>query len=155
MIVEVHNISQERRPFLLYNGSPLTPSSSHDTQPQTTSRLKLDSRVIYTHPKDFHSSEFNGRDGTYTPNTVDPMYAQRNGKGSLDASITMTSKEGRVMVVARMKSQGKPLESEKLGVLEKLSLFCFCCHAALMPCKFPHIYTLTAEHVLTVFQSRT
>lgn len=147
MIVEVHNISQERRSFLLYDGFPVQGSDDKD-HPRKSNRRNLDSRVRYTHQKDFHSSEFNGRDGTYTPNAVNPMDAPRNGRGSLDASITMKSKEGEVMVVARMKSRGKPMESGKLSFPQRMSLFCFCLHASLMPCEPPFVRFFSGNIIL-------
>ena len=135
MIVEVHNISRERRPFLLYDGHSIQEMDKRNKATRFGGS-KIDSRVRYVHQKDFHSSEFNGRDGTYTPNAVNPMHAPKNGTGSLDASITMKSVEGQVMVVARMKSKGLPMESGKLSFVQKLSLFWFCYYATLLPCKF-------------------
>ncbi|KAJ2901470.1 uncharacterized protein MKZ38_001811 [Zalerion maritima] len=114
MILEVNNTFDERRMYFLRNGDDyeLEHADSNNTS-STQMRKKW--------PKDFHVSPFNSRKGSYSLVADDPFSPVKiAGKGPINGTITLNSSKGHAKLIARVFSDGPPVDPTSMNPLQKL-----------------------------------
>jgi DUF1365 family protein len=112
IVLEVNNIFDERRPYLLISDAKADPS--HGIHGQRRQIIK-GSRV-----KDFHVSPFNSRKGYYSVTANDPLGPKMNGFRGIDVTITLKKSNGHPKLVARLCSHGPAVSPMGLGPVSKL-----------------------------------
>jgi DUF1365 family protein len=119
MILEVNNTFDERRMYLLQatgsgeksedsqSSSPPTPG---DEGPVVVPKVDLaDGKFRKAWTKDFHVSPFNSRKGYYMLTAIDPFTNKLNEPPIFSNTITLKSSKDHVKLVARIFSDGKPI----------------------------------------------
>lgn len=111
MILEVNNTFGERRMYLLAANGGEGGSSVAQGKP---------CRFTHAWPKDFHVSPFNSRKGSYSLVAHD-ILAEANDSpvGILDGTITLKSSKDHAKIVARLFSEGTPVDPTTMGIFEK------------------------------------
>lgn len=70
-------------------------------------------------PKDFHVSPFNSRKGSYSLQAFDPLKCVAEGRESVDSTITLRSSKGHGKIVARLVSNGQPIDPSTMTIAQK------------------------------------
>lgn len=123
MILEVNNTFDERRMYFLtpadedamaeVEGSP---TSSH-----TAASGKIPRTVMkQVWPKELHVSPFNSRKGSYSLVAYDPLRPSEPGSRLINNTITLKSSKGHGKIVARLFSDGPPIDPASLSWWQKL-----------------------------------
>lgn len=120
MILEVNNTFDERRMYLLNtakpdvksknSGSPVA-TSEDKSQINTMDVVSPDGTFRQAWAKDFHVSPFNSRKGFYALTAADPFKSTRHAPPCFSNTITLKSSKDHVKLVARVFSDGKPVNS--------------------------------------------
>jgi DUF1365 family protein len=134
MILEVNNTFEERRMYFLKPSE--NPDDSVDLLKETEINLvELDihgkksavpdpprkpTRFTQSWVKDFHVSPFNSRKGSYSLVAYDPLFPWMSGKGPLNGTITLMSSKDHPKLVARIFSEGTPLDPENMTLWQKV-----------------------------------
>ena len=100
MILEVNNTFDERRIYYL------------EADRAAESSVKEVKTFRQTWLKDFHVSPFNDRDGSYSVTSSDPFSPNLGGVGNVDVNIVLSSPEGQPKIVARVFSDGFPVDPQ-------------------------------------------
>lgn len=132
MILEVNNTFDERRMYFLTR--PELPPERHiasrpphahassgveivdGSECMSTSAGKLKQ----SWPKDFHVSPFNSRKGSYSLLANDPLAPGMRGKCHVETTINLKSSKGHLKLVARLFSEGPPLDPTTMTTIQKL-----------------------------------
>lgn len=77
---------------------------------------RLQQKVI---PKDFHVSPFNSRKGAYSLIAYDPFSPFLEGTGKINNTITLNSSKEHAKMVARVFSEGDPIDPTTMGTWQK------------------------------------
>jgi hypothetical protein len=116
MIYEVNNTFGESHRYLLV---PDGTDVQDTTEADTTIHFKAPRhRVKFS--KELFVSPFNDRNECYSAIAADCLYPKMKGTGPFDATITLSSPEGRAKVIARVYSTGKAVDPLTLSLLEKI-----------------------------------
>ena len=108
MILEVNNTFDERRMYYM----------EADTRPQEDGISKL--RAHWQ--KDFHVSPFNNRDGSYSLVATDPFdRSEVHQSTNIDNTITLKSDSGKPKIIARVFSEGPPIDPSALTWTQSLT----------------------------------
>lgn len=78
------------------------------------------SRIRNSWAKDFHVSPFNSRKGDYSLLTSDPLDHDTKKLRGLDITINLSSSSGRPKLVARLFSEGTPIDPSAMTALGKM-----------------------------------
>lgn len=70
-------------------------------------------------PKDFHVSPFNSRKGSYSLQAFDPLKSTAEGRESIDNTITLKSSKSHGKIVARLVSNGQPVDPSNMNIAQK------------------------------------
>lgn len=70
-------------------------------------------------PKDFHVSPFNSRKGSYNLQAFDPLKSTPEGRESIDTTITLKSSKSHGKIVARLVSNGQPVDPSTMNIAQK------------------------------------
>ena len=110
MILEVNNTFDERRMYFLRPS--ISPESS-----TTTSAFRQ------SWQKDFHVSPFNDREGEYSLHAYASFHPTalsiESTSNRLDNTITLRDRTGKTKLIARIHSQGPPLDPAVMSMLAK------------------------------------
>ncbi|KAL1650879.1 hypothetical protein SLS58_000998 [Diplodia intermedia] len=117
MILEVNNTFGERRMYLLKGLSHDVDDLSDDTD--TTGHAKQSTKFTDAWTKDFHVSPFNSRKGSYSLTAIDPFHMAQ-GVSHIDNNIVLRSSEQHPKLVARVFSDGPPLDPSTLSIWQAL-----------------------------------
>jgi DUF1365 family protein len=137
MILEVNNTFDERHMYFLKpsEDSPEEISHSHEKSvnlealpsltngtaiPEITGLPRKPTRFTNSWTKEFHVSPFNSRRGTYSLVAYDPLYPSMSGLGSIDNTITLKSSKAHSKLVARIFSEGVPVDPQTMSTWNKL-----------------------------------
>ncbi len=104
VIAEVNNTFGGRHLYFLTKENSLSPST---TSTETTFRNRFQ--------KDFFVSPFSKRTGDYSLVTNDPLYPRMTGTGPIKLALTLSSSEGKPKLVARVYSEGTPVDPASLN----------------------------------------
>ncbi|KAF1983263.1 hypothetical protein K402DRAFT_414494 [Aulographum hederae CBS 113979] len=117
MILEVNNTFDERRMYLLkaqdFVGSPSSEESELENTRNGNSLVAK--RFKHAWPKDFHVSPFNSRKGSYSLSAIDPFSEGSPSPGTIDSTITLKSSKNHPKLVARLFSEGRPIDVQSTG----------------------------------------
>lgn len=123
MILEVNSTFDERRMYFLTRGDEGSTDriEGPTTSDQAGAPGKLPPRTVLRRvwPKDFHVSPFNSRDGSYSLVAGDPLGPYQPGSRPIDNTITLKSSTGPGKIVARLFSDGPPIDPTALTRLQK------------------------------------
>lgn len=125
MILEVNNTFDERRMYLLRAGQSESDIAKNMNGHPVDGPGDSPKKMVFTDKfdKDFHVSPFNSRKGSYSLKATDPLAAhQESGAVRIDNTIVLRSSKDSSKLVARVWSQGVPLEASKVGRLELAKL---------------------------------
>ena len=127
MILEVNNTFDERRMYLLHAKDPEEKSEdSHSSTPPTPGDeqqvplaipdemigMNSDGKFRKAWSKDFHVSPFNSRKGYYMLTAIDPFGQKKQDEPPFFSNtITLKSSKDHVKLVARVFSDGKPINA--------------------------------------------
>lgn len=122
VIVEVNNTSDERRMYFL------TPAAAGKCgqievadSPHNANSRRFNAPVFEQEwPKDFHASPFNSRKGSYSLSIVNLLDALSEGSDPIDSTITLKSSKGHEKIVARLVSDGQPVDPSIMTVVQKI-----------------------------------
>ena len=137
MILEVNNTFDERHMYFLKpsEDSPKDISHSHEKNatlevlpsltngtaiPEITGLPRKPTRFTNSWTKEFHVSPFNSRKGTYSLVAYDPLYPSMSGRGSIDNTVTLKSSKAHSKLVARIFSEGVPVDPQTMSTWHKL-----------------------------------
>lgn len=114
LILEVNNTFDERRIYFLKpDRQPSTPdtdsSNSPDSKPRYTGRWT----------KDFYVSVFNARAGSYSLAAYDPFFSNLSSPGTINATVTLSSPEGKAKLIARIYSVDDALDPATMTIWQK------------------------------------
>ncbi|TQS37161.1 hypothetical protein Golomagni_02373 [Golovinomyces magnicellulatus] len=113
LILEVNNTFDERHSYFL------EPSSN--SLPKVSSATTSSTRYTSKWPKDFYVSTFNDRSGCYSLSLTDPFAPVLTGTGHINTNITLSGpSNSRAMIVTLLRSTSRPLNPERMSLLEKL-----------------------------------
>ena len=124
MILEVNNTFGERRIYFLTPGDEgsmsriVEPPSSNQVDASGKPPPRMVMKGVW--PKDFHVSPFNSRNGSYSLVAGDLLGPCKPGTRLIDNTITLKSSKGPGKIVARLFSEGPPIDPTSLGWLQKL-----------------------------------
>lgn len=104
VILEVNNTFGERHPYFL-DCSKTSPSKESKALTRFTTNFS----------KDFFVSPFSDRSGSYSLVTNDPLYPKMTGTGPIKLCLTLSSDSGKPKVVARVYSNGPPVNPAELS----------------------------------------
>jgi DUF1365 family protein len=120
MILEVNNTFGERRMYLLH-AQNLDEKFEYGSAPALITENNSHIKVTYDEPpdgkfrqswtKDFHVSPFNSRKGFYTITAADPFKPNQHAPPCFSNTITLKSSKDHVKLVARVFSDGKPVNA--------------------------------------------
>jgi hypothetical protein len=135
MILEVNNTFDERHMYLLRPAADLTgttPSVKGGAEPSNSPEPSFDgvvsdaiadlgksTRFVNSWPKEFHVSPFNSRKGAYSLVAYDPLFPSMSGQGGVNNTITLQSSKAHSKLVARIFSQGRPLDPTTMNAWQK------------------------------------
>lgn len=105
MVLEVNNTFDERRMYLLK-------STQHEEAENDDPKDKSKQKFKKTWEKDFHVSPFNSRKGHYSLTASDAFFVSK-APPNFDNSIVMKSSKDHVKLVARVFSDGAPIDPNK------------------------------------------
>lgn len=112
MVLEVNNTFDERRLYLLRASNDDDKATAHDWQGGGQKTQVFTD----TWTKDFHVSPFNSRKGSYSLKALDPVAAfQETGHVKIDNTITMNSSKDHPKIVARVYSEGVPVDPHRIS----------------------------------------
>lgn len=137
MILEVNNTFDERHIYFLkasedfpeQAGYPdaggttiegLTTQMKDSALPMIDGLPKKPTRFTNSWTKEFHVSPFNSRKGTYSLVAYDPLYPSMSGRGSVDNIVTLKSSKAHSKLVARVFSEGVPVDPQTMSAWRKL-----------------------------------
>jgi DUF1365 family protein len=106
MVLEVNNTFDERRMYLLKSTQTEDSESAESKHPKFKNKWE----------KDFHVSPFNSRKGFYSL-TASDAYAVPGASPNLDNTIVMRSSKDHAKLVARVFSDGDPIDPTTAGLL--------------------------------------
>jgi DUF1365 family protein len=120
MILEVNNTFGERRMYFLRAKNAEEKSEGSHGDPPTPAQELLNGSIVNSSSrvgkfrnawtKDFHVSPFNSRKGYYTLTAVDPFQEDKADSPPIFSNtITLKSSKDHVKLVARVYSNGKPV----------------------------------------------
>ncbi|KAF7542013.1 hypothetical protein G7054_g26 [Neopestalotiopsis clavispora] len=124
MILEVNNTFDERRMYFL--SADDAPSKAVDgIYAEAGSDTKQPSKppnatMRRAWPKDFHVSPFNSRKGGYSLVAHDPFAPMLEGSGLIDSTINLLSSKSHAKLVARIFSDGDPIDPDTMTTWRKL-----------------------------------
>lgn len=124
MILEVNNTFGERHMYFLAPGNEDSADriTAAPTSTAYTSRNPPARKVIKgAWSKDFHVSPFNSRNGSYSLAAGDILGPCQPGARQIDNNITLKSSKGPGKIVARLFSEGPPIDPTALSRLQKLA----------------------------------
>lgn len=122
LVIEVNNTFDERRMYFL------TPSEiehgGHIEHSQGATRADAQNSstpAVFKQEwsKDFHVSPFNSRKGSYSLQAFDPLRSVAEGRESIDSTITLKSSKGHGKIVARLVSNGEPIDPSNMSIAQK------------------------------------
>lgn len=122
LVIEVNNTFDERRMYFLTptetdNGGRIQDSPEAARagvrKPSTPAVFKQE------WPKDFHVSPFNSRKGSYSLQAFDPLKAVAEGREVVDSTITLKSSKNHGKIVARLVSNGQPMDPSTTSITQK------------------------------------
>lgn len=121
MIIEVNNTFDERRLYLLDAAA----QSSKDDRFDDPASADADEKAWFkdTWTKDFHVSPFNSRKGSYTLAAEDPFGGARTLPGPINTTIVLKSSKEHGKIVARLFSEGPPINPTDLPLLGAARFF--------------------------------
>jgi Protein of unknown function (DUF1365) len=76
-------------------------------------------RFSHSWAKGFHVSPFNSRKGIYSLVAYDPLYPHMTGRGPVNNTVTLKSSKGRSKIVARVFSEGAPVNPAAMSLWQK------------------------------------
>lgn len=122
MIVEVNNTSDERRMYFLPQAAAGKDSQIDDADIFRNANSRRLNTPVFQQDwlKDFHASPFNSRKGSYKIVVSDPLNTLSEGRDPIDSTITLKSSKGHAKIVARLVSDGQPVDPSKLTVVQKI-----------------------------------
>jgi hypothetical protein len=106
MILEVNNTFDERRMYLL----KATVSDAEAVDSNDDPSGELNRKFKKTWEKDFHVSPFNSRKGNYSLTATNP-FVRSGFRPKFDNSIILKSSKNHVKLVARVFSDGEPVDA--------------------------------------------
>lgn len=137
MILEVNNTFNERHVYFLKpsEDSPEVISHSHEESitlealptltnstavPMNTGLPRKPTKFTNSQAKEFHVSPFNSRKGTYSLVAYDPLYPSMSGEALSTNTVTLKSPKAHSKLVARILSEGVPVDPETMSTWHKL-----------------------------------
>jgi hypothetical protein len=137
MILEVNNTFDERHIYFLKSSenSPKEFDSSYKegstleglrtlkngtAVPVSTGIPRKPTRYTNFWAKEFHVSPFNSRKGTYSLVAYDPLYPSMSEQGFVNNAVTLKSSKDHPKLVARIFSEGVPVDPQTMSTLRKL-----------------------------------
>lgn len=123
MILEVNNTFDERRMYLLRSDDN---TANSDVVPKPVAGSA--DRFKHVWPKDFHVSPFSSRKGHYSLSAVDPFGIQSPHPITFDNTIVLKSSKDHAKLVARVFSDGTPVNPQTatwLQTIRVLSSWCW------------------------------
>ncbi|KAI0170614.1 hypothetical protein BJ166DRAFT_199420 [Pestalotiopsis sp. NC0098] len=124
MILEVNNTFDERRMYFLSSDDPSTKAVDEAlAEPGSEAKQPIKpstAAIRRAWPKDFHVSPFNSRKGGYSLVAHDPFVPMLEGRGLLDSTINLLSSKSHAKLVARIFSDGEPIDPKSMSVWQKL-----------------------------------
>ena len=121
IVIEVNNTFDERRMYLLKAGSTNNDSGVDLSTPSDGGSDGTPKKTVFTETfdKDFHVSPFNSRKGSYSLRATDPLAAyQETGQVQLDNTVVLRSSRESPKIVARVWSEGAPVEASHISQLQ-------------------------------------
>ncbi|POS80424.1 hypothetical protein DHEL01_v201189 [Diaporthe helianthi] len=122
LVIEVNNTFDERRMYFL-TPTEADKSNQIGDSPEVA---RKDSREPSTPAvfkqewaKDFHVSPFNSRKGSYSLQAFDPLRSVAEGRELLDSTITLKSSKNHGKIVARLVSNGQPIDPSIMSITQR------------------------------------
>ncbi|KAJ0107393.1 hypothetical protein J7T55_009357 [Diaporthe amygdali] len=122
LIIEVNNTFDERRMYFLTPTKPEQADqikNSHEAVHADDQRSSAPAVFKQEWPKDFHVSPFNSRKGSYSLQAFDPFKTVAGCRESIDSTITLKSSKGHGKIVARLVSNGQPIDPSTMTIAQK------------------------------------
>lgn len=137
MILEVNNTFDERHMYFLKpsEDSPeefghsqvegtaregLPKQANVSSAPLITDISKKSTRFANSWAKEFNISPFNSRKGTHSLVADDPLYPSMSRRGTVDNTVTLKSSKAHTKLVARIFSEGFPVDPQSMSAWQKL-----------------------------------
>jgi DUF1365 family protein len=128
MILEVNNTFDERYMYFLKPSEDSLQGISHSYEesaalealPTLTNGTAVPTRFTNSWAKEFHVSPFNSRNGTCSLVAYDPLCPSMSGRGSVDSTVTLKSSKDHSKLVARIFSEGLPVDPQTMSAWHKL-----------------------------------
>ncbi|KAI3397237.1 hypothetical protein diail_11116 [Diaporthe ilicicola] len=122
LVIEVNNTFDERRMYFLTPTETEQADLIEDSQEAVDGDVRRSSKpAVFKQewPKDFHVSPFNSRKGSYSLQAFDPLKSVAEGRESVDSTITLKSSKGHGKIVARLVSNGQPIDPLAMTIAQK------------------------------------
>lgn len=122
LVVEVNNTFDERRMYLLTPAEAASADRIENSQEADRGdgrRSETPAVFRQEWPKDFHVSPFNSRKGSYSLQALDPLKSVAEGRESVDSTITLKSSKGHGKIVARLVSNGQPIDPSTMTISQR------------------------------------
>ncbi|KAF5583443.1 cyclopropane-fatty-acyl-phospholipid synthase [Fusarium pseudocircinatum] len=118
IILEMSNILGERPPYLVTRELEKKDEHVHNIT-QNDQGLQC-SQIKTTWRKRFHVSTFNSRGGSYSILAKDPLGPGMQGFRGPDISITLPSSKEQPKLLAKLLSEGKTIDPDRISILGKV-----------------------------------
>ncbi|KAF5559555.1 cyclopropane-fatty-acyl-phospholipid synthase [Fusarium napiforme] len=118
IILEMSNIFGERHPYLVTRELDKEDEHVHNMT-QNDQGLQC-SQIKTTWRKSFHVSPFNSRRRSYYILAKDPLGPGMQGFRGLDISITLSSSKDQPKLFAKLLSEGKTIDPDRISILGKV-----------------------------------